>query len=100
MCASRSCVPLASNASLSIYSCDASVPCEIYTLSLHDALPIFDAACDPHWLAQARHLYQIAEQCRKTGDLEDRKSTRLNSSHTVSSYAVFCWKKQSRRIFP
>src|SRR5438034_3310785 len=28
--------------------------------------------------------------------IEDRKSTRLNSSHTVTSYAVFCWKKKNR----
>jgi hypothetical protein len=32
--------------------------------------PQGDAACDPHWLAQARHLYEIGEQCRKCGDLD------------------------------
>src|SRR5262245_26471245 len=32
--------------------------------------PQGDAACDPHWLAQAKHLYQIGEQCRKCGDLD------------------------------
>src|SRR5215204_7385943 len=60
---------------------------EIYTLSLHDALPILGEGPD-HLLG---HL-----QGRLPADLlaQDRKSTRLNSSHTVISYAVFCLKKQ------
>src|SRR5476649_20382 len=61
---------------------------EIYTLSLHDALPIFSlhrgtppgACCGPDAAAGRRR---------------DRKSTRLNSSHTVISYAVFCLKKKN-----
>src|SRR5260221_6721106 len=68
---------------------------EIYTLSLHDALPI----C--HQLVL---IGNIAVAIQIAGDLdafrsshpqsEDRKSTRLNSSHTVISYAVFCLKKK------
>src|SRR5256885_8047235 len=62
---------------------------EIYTLSLHDALPIsrIGIACvDDHGTDGARCLNQI-----------DRKSTRLNSSHLVISYAVFCLKKKKYR---
>src|SRR6266516_5925486 len=61
---------------------------EIYTLSLHDALPIFHGH-------EQRYQVKAAfdEQGRILG-LEDRKSTRLNSSHRTSSYAVFCWKKK------
>src|SRR5256885_6965143 len=82
---------------------------EIYTLSLHDALPISGAAT-AYWLAEAGHDVVVVE--RKTfprektcGDgltpravkqLADRKSTRLNSSHLVISYAVFCLKKKKR----
>src|SRR5215204_6889036 len=60
---------------------------EIYTLSLHDALPI-SRNC-PASLLPAR-----GKRCR-TGS-GDRKSTRLNSSHTVISYAVFCLKKKKK----
>src|SRR5476649_2674485 len=60
---------------------------EIYTLSLHDALPIsFVARCDLQ--AHGGNFY-----C----DKRDRKSTRLNSSHTVISYAVFCLKKKKKK---
>src|SRR5438132_13195600 len=61
---------------------------EIYTLSLHDALPI--------WRLRRRRAPPGADR-RRTGPAqarEDRKSTRLNSSHTVISYAVFCLKKK------
>src|SRR6266481_9208779 len=58
---------------------------EIYTLSLHDALPISD--CGPR-AAWGRWC------CRSTGD---RKSTRLNSSHSSISYAVFCLKKKKKK---
>src|SRR5260221_10517194 len=58
---------------------------EIYTLSLHDALPICQPgrACAPAPGGAGHHRH-----------LRDRKSTRLNSSHTVISYAVFCLKKK------
>src|SRR5438034_11071617 len=64
---------------------------EIYTLSLHDALPILEGAS---WTNSARpdeREVAIAQQQE-----QDRKSTRLNSSHTVISYAVFCLKKKKR----
>src|SRR5260221_5129374 len=70
---------------------------EIYTLSLHDALPIclvdaqFPAAVVVPALAVLRALALPREAAGVGGD---RKSTRLNSSHTVISYAVFCLKKK------
>src|SRR3989337_3925487 len=57
---------------------------EIYTLSLHDALPILSTS-DP----DAMHHVN----CDHPWSLADRKSTRLNSSHGSISYAVFCLKK-------
>src|SRR2546426_11154175 len=74
---------------------------EIYTLSLHDALPIsarFGPARFPDipWPEPTR----VAPPW-DGGDgraAEDRKSTRLNSSHLVISYAVFCLKKKTRWI--
>src|SRR5208282_6899870 len=60
---------------------------EIYTLSLHDALPIpgrFPMQAD--WWA-----------CPRRGTSRDRKSTRLNSSHGSTSYAVFCLKKKKNQ---
>src|SRR5437764_6885074 len=67
-------------------------PPEIYTLSLHDALPIADGDGLP--LAYLEHL---AARLRKAGLVEDRKSTRLNSSHRCISYAVFCLKKKKKK---
>src|SRR6476646_10723063 len=63
---------------------------EIYTLSLHDALPI-SAARRRGRGPRRRCRTASARRCRST---TDRKSTRLNSSHTVISYAVFCLKKK------
>src|SRR6266576_6228117 len=60
---------------------------EIYTLSLHDALPIWCRA----WLAWCTCL---AASCCCA---KDRKSTRLNSSHVEISYAVFCLKKKNKK---
>src|SRR5260221_4117555 len=62
---------------------------EIYTLSLHDALPIL-------WESAPRefHAGKSLPGTRRNRPLRDRKSTRLNSSHTVISYAVFCLKKK------
>src|SRR3712207_7426743 len=88
---------------------------EIYTLSLHDALPIYprgpdlaaaagdDLVADAHLAAgRDRHgrrgqVLDAAEQPRLVagGVEEDRKSTRLNSSHANISYAVFCLKKKN-----
>src|SRR6202007_3459777 len=58
---------------------------EIYTLSLHDALPIF--------ARRARVVLLRHEDDHPKPEHEDRKSTRLNSSHVRISYAVFCLKK-------
>src|SRR4051812_49812387 len=76
---------------------------EIYTLSLHDALPIFRELLtymieDPKTVSRALHLLLISRNMERIA--EDRKSTRLNSSHMSISYAVFCLKKkkQSRKM--
>src|SRR5215204_6055358 len=63
---------------------------EIYTLSLHDALPIY--ADDE--IERAIALFEAGRTDATFADGVDRKSTRLNSSHTVISYAVFCLKKK------
>src|SRR2546427_2685154 len=65
---------------------------EIYTLSLHDALPISGPARGPRALA-ARAALRRPAPARRPGD---RKSTRLNSSHSQISYAVFCLKKKKQ----
>src|SRR2546422_4189699 len=73
---------------------------EIYTLSLHDALPIYQQArVVDDCAADAQALLHPA---REPGDKGvplglDRKSTRLNSSHGYISYAVFCLKKKKPR---
>src|SRR5438552_16626726 len=78
-------------------------PTEIYTLSLHDALPICDFVLgygtvvnnQPEPLPQSQGCPVIAEEVQA----EDRKSTRLNSSHQIISYAVFCLKKKKSYIY-
>src|SRR5438034_7020690 len=71
---------------------NATPTTEIYTLSLHDALPIWPSApartCSRS--ASAPELLPFPRNPKL-----DRKSTRLNSSHTVISYAVFCLKKKN-----
>src|SRR5256885_14543532 len=64
---------------------------EIYTLSLHDALPILDRPRHPR-AGAANRDDELAGDSRG-----DRKSTRLNSSHLVISYAVFCLKKKKAK---
>src|SRR5256885_9590256 len=66
---------------------------EIYTLSLHDALPILHA----HQLRHHAGTRLLAHL--RTRSPGDRKSTRLNSSHLVISYAVFCLKKKNTNDF-
>src|SRR2546426_3784877 len=71
---------------------------EIYTLSLHDALPICSAG-NPANLRKEKGMsgVRVLVGTRKGAFVltsEDRKSTRLNSSHLVISYAVFCLKKK------
>src|SRR5205807_9098647 len=103
-------------------SCTSTPTSVIYTLSLHDALPIYNKG------QILSHILGIQEMIEQNGDLpvnvdlviegeeeigsanlgkflsqnrealkcKDRKSTRLNSSHLVISYAVFCLKKKTR----
>src|SRR3712207_8609428 len=81
---------------------------EIYTLSLHDALPIFrartetttevmsDGTPDTSTIEIGRPLAGRRNSLARKLPIEsDRKSTRLNSSHANISYAVFCLKKKS-----
>src|SRR5204862_7594957 len=100
-----------------------SAPTEIYTLSLHDALPIFgtltliadngniqqgSVAFTANTLiasatqsielgtSQNNSIAHLGNISSSTGDV-DRKSTRLNSSHVEISYAVFCLKKKNKQ---
>src|SRR5205085_10393922 len=75
---------------------------EIYTLSLHDALPIYygdnrdgrlDLADEPGRSSGRSRPHRRASLSCSRGD---RKSTRLNSSHSQISYAVFCLKKKKK----
>src|SRR2546430_10359482 len=67
---------------------------EIYTLSLHDALPISRSGDDEHARDQPpAGLHGGLPPRHLPG--RDRKSTRLNSSHSQISYAVFCLKKKN-----
>src|SRR5438309_5326450 len=69
---------------------------DIYTLSLHDALPISLAAALLHGPALAALGLVGAEVTPLlVASGRDRKSTRLNSSHSSISYAVFCLKKKN-----
>src|SRR3712207_9251669 len=86
---------------------------EIYTLSLHDALPIYalfslaleitrtwTASLSPiTWITTPQKRVAVAPKCAHAsrGYQKDRKSTRLNSSHANISYAVFCLKKKKDR---
>src|SRR5205814_8801613 len=100
------------------FSFNATAPTEIYTLSLHDALPIWFVSnlaqfVEPvsservdrhhgqrdgldHRVAQHRPVGRVAAGLPWLHDGQDRKSTRLNSSHLGISYAVFCLKKKKK----
>src|SRR2546426_3799739 len=76
---------------------------EIYTLSLHDALPICTETCGRGYRKRAApdvgsaapgYGGSASRSCEPASARGDRKSTRLNSSHLVISYAVFCFKKK------
>src|SRR5438132_4543312 len=92
---------------------NASATTEIYTLSLHDALPIYFWEVDIDQgdirFRPGNVLHRVftggirrratdpggaIQQVEEAFPRLDRKSTRLNSSHTVISYAVFCLKKK------
>src|SRR5690606_40031597 len=106
------------------YYCNDTSSTEIYTLSLHDALPILDklisflssdsyngSMTDSYIKSQIVHFYfvyihpyyDVNGRTSRTLSMwylfekEDRKSTRLNSSHVKISYAVFCLKKKRKR---
>src|SRR5258707_6840250 len=86
---------------------------EIYTLSLHDALPICEVAGKSLAVVEQAELAGEGEDVEGAADLVervfqaearferdqagDRKSTRLNSSHANISYAVFCLKKKKTK---
>src|SRR5207245_5496507 len=81
----------------------ATATTEIYTLSLHDALPILVVLRDRLLEGAAELLHAAAEDVGEADEEReveapvaevDRKSTRLNSSHGSISYAVFCLKKK------
>src|SRR5688572_32545001 len=88
-----------------VFFLNAPATAEIYTLSLHDALPIFLSG-DRGALDEL--LERCAEEDVRARDIPaaiashsayvegDRKSTRLNSSHSQISYAVFCLKKKNQ----
>src|SRR5689334_24503071 len=81
-----------------------SATTEIYTLSLHDALPIYEVvaahdvvlAVDVHQPFAFEHVIDLL--LHLVAVRLDRKSTRLNSSHSSISYAVFCLKKKKMLI--
>src|SRR5690606_41122994 len=105
-----------------LFLCSAPPPSEVYTLSLHDALPIYvqnlvasskSPNISSHVSAHPEPIpsLRVSINCVKVLTLvaasimdssspnffmvsrKDRKSTRLNSSHVKISYAVFCFKK-------
>src|SRR2546429_2721284 len=89
---------------------------EIYTLSLHDALPIYRELAEqtPHDAPHHQDGNKDSDERSTHGEngeadfagalhgggegFQDRKSTRLNSSHGYISYAVFCLKKKKNNI--
>src|SRR5690348_17809793 len=76
----------------------AAATTEIYTLSLHDALPILSRLLVPQFADWCTiHLVEKAG-IRRAAVIQDRKSTRLNSSHPSISYAVFCLKKKRSHV--
>src|SRR5206468_5545316 len=109
------CCSIALPISLAFFFFNATAPTEIYTLSLHDALPIsrLRSALENARPARVVYLSTIGAQAsqanllrqhtiieRSLSDLSvpiDRKSTRLNSSHDQISYAVFCLKKKKKK---
>src|SRR2546426_9023994 len=92
------CLPMAFWRIVSFFFFNDTATTEIYTLSLHDALPISPPVFSAGGAATSwRSTFASwAESLRPGLDFADRKSTRLNSSHLVISYAVFCLKKKKK----
>src|SRR5690606_42029179 len=112
------CVDYVRARSLHYFYFHRSSTTQIYTLSLHDALPIYQShipesnrgafgfhteiALSLGRLADAVDELTVDGQFDRAVDanhiIRDRKSTRLNSSHVKISYAVFCLKKKKQRV--
>src|SRR5690606_41854763 len=111
--------PLSLLVALCLLPLRATAPTALYTLSLHDALPILALAdrlgvagefaqrsAEPPGQCRADQQTQADQAGAEPGQaglraldigLQDRKSTRLNSSHVKISYAVFCLKKKKKQ---
>src|SRR5207249_12062528 len=105
VCSKRHCCDLTFSRIAAFLFFNNPATSEIYTLSLHDALPISRAGPPLERLPRdGRHrvvrelqadLLEVEVHGRRGGD---RKSTRLNSSHVSISYAVFCLKKKKKLL--
>src|SRR5256885_11024878 len=91
----RSCLPR-----LFCFFFNDTATTEIYTLSLHDALPIYSRFGFVTNTASGNVSSYTIGSDGALMLLKDRKSTRLNSSHLVISYAVFCLKKKKPTTTP
>src|SRR5437762_9188909 len=92
-----------------IFFFNATATTKIYTLSLHDALPIYWGPPQAGWYDKSKAaavmytefrnplVHELAADKAAKARPIDRKSTRLNSSHRCISYAVFCLKKKIAR---
>src|SRR5215216_7012290 len=76
------------------FFCNDTATTEIYTLSLHDALPI--PGSRPERLRECKRRLEEDLAVERRAVERDRKSTRLNSSHQIISYAVSCLKKTNQ----
>src|SRR5690625_7427378 len=88
--------------SLNIFNSNLSSSTAIYTLSLHDALPISPMREDTSFatfylISLGLGVLLVSVRGSNVDLMQDRKSTRLNSSHVAISYAVFCLKKKIQR---
>src|SRR5437867_9007225 len=104
----RTCLSVTAPPFPTLFFFNATAPTDIYTLSLHDALPIclrlrtfcanvgacvFEIAS---LRVEHRPRNRVTLFCTAA---QDRKSTRLNSSHRTISYAVFCLKKKTILLY-
>src|SRR5688572_33359346 len=101
-------MPVSLSSSLGSFFFNDTATTEIYTLSLHDALPIWsDRPNEASLISNSNSFSRKSSESRRaratitflfsTDRLKpDRKSTRLNSSHSQISYAVFCLKKKKK----